>query len=80
MGRNKEAYDQLKASLREQGGLTTTADAQVLDSAGRIIPGLYAAGATASNIAKDSAGYASGFMIGESSYFGRRAGAHAARA
>ncbi|MBY0301664.1 energy transducer TonB [Sphingomonas ginsenosidimutans] len=24
MGRNKEAYDQLKASLREQGGLTTT--------------------------------------------------------
>jgi succinate dehydrogenase/fumarate reductase flavoprotein subunit len=62
-----------------QGGLTTTADAQVLDEAGRIIPGLYAAGATASNIAKDSAGYASGFMIGESSYFGRRAGAHAAR-
>jgi predicted oxidoreductase len=61
-----------------QGGLTTTPDAQVLDEAGHVIPGLYAAGATASNIAKDSAGYASGFMIGESSYFGRRAGAHAA--
>ena len=62
-----------------QGGLVTTADAQVMDEAGRVIPGLYAAGATASNIAKDSAGYSSGFMIGESSYFGRRAGAHAAR-
>jgi succinate dehydrogenase/fumarate reductase flavoprotein subunit len=61
-----------------QGGLATTADSQVLDEAGRIVPGLYAAGATASNIAKDSAGYASGFMIGESSYFGRRAGRHAA--
>ena len=61
-----------------QGGLTTTADAQVVDAAGRPIPGLYAAGATASNIAKDSAGYASGFMIGESTFFGRRAGAHAA--
>jgi len=62
-----------------QGGLVTTADAQVMDEAGRVIPGLYAAGATASNIAKDSAGYSSGMMIGESSYFGRRAGAHAAR-
>jgi succinate dehydrogenase/fumarate reductase flavoprotein subunit len=61
-----------------QGGLTTTANAEVVDATGRPIPGLYAAGATASNIAKDSAGYASGFMIGESSFFGRRAGAHAA--
>jgi 3-oxo-5alpha-steroid 4-dehydrogenase len=61
-----------------QGGLTTTTDAQVVDATGKPIPGLYAAGATASNIAKDSAGYASGFMIGESSFFGRRAGAHAA--
>jgi succinate dehydrogenase/fumarate reductase flavoprotein subunit len=61
-----------------QGGLKTNADAQVLDAKDRPIPGLYAAGATASNIAKDSAGYASGFMIGESTFFGRQAGAHAA--
>jgi succinate dehydrogenase/fumarate reductase flavoprotein subunit len=68
----------VRAQGLTQGGLTTTVDAEVVDTAGKPIPGLYAAGATASNIAKDSAGYASGFMIGESTYFGRRAGGHAA--
>ena len=46
---------------------------------GSVVPGLYAAGACASNIAQDGKGYASGTQLGEGSFFGRRAGAHAAR-
>ena len=42
------------------------------------VPGLYAAGACASNIAQDGKGYASGTQLGEGSFFGRRAGTHAA--
>ncbi len=60
------------------GGLATSVDAEVLDATGRPVPGLYAAGACASNIAQDSDGYASGTCIGEASFFGRRAGRHAA--
>lgn len=60
------------------GGLRTSVDAQVLTATGTPIPGLYAAGATASNIAQDCLGYASGTCVGEASFFGRRAGTHAA--
>ncbi|MBV8860905.1 MAG: FAD-binding protein [Mycobacterium sp.] len=60
------------------GGLAVTIDGQVLREDGTIIPGLYAVGACASNIAQDGKGYASGTQLGEGSYFGRRAGAHAA--
>ncbi|MGV9826059.1 MULTISPECIES: FAD-binding protein [unclassified Gordonia (in: high G+C Gram-positive bacteria)] len=60
------------------GGMATSVDGEVLDDAGAPIPGLYAAGACAANIAQDSKGYASGTQLGEGSYFGRRAGAHAA--
>ena len=62
------------------GGLKTSAQAEVLDALDRPIPGLYAAGACASNIAQDSAGYASGTCLGESTFFGRRAGLEAAGA
>ena len=41
------------------------------------IPGLYAAGACASNLAQDGKGYCSGTQLGEGSFFGRRAGRHA---
>ncbi len=61
------------------GGLSVSADAEVLTEDGRQVPGLYAAGACASNIAQDSRGYASGTCIGEASFFGRRAGRHAAK-
>ena len=44
----------------------------------QVMPGLYAVGACASNIAQDGKGYASGTQLGEGSFFGRRAGAHAA--
>ncbi|MGK2318831.1 FAD-binding protein [Gordonia rhizosphera] len=61
------------------GGMATSVDAEVLDEAGDPIPGLYAAGACAANLAQDGKGYASGTQLGEGSYFGRRAGRHAAR-
>ncbi|MEH3128890.1 MAG: FAD-binding protein [Mycolicibacterium neoaurum] len=60
------------------GGLTVSLDGEVLDETGAVIPGLYAAGACASNIARDGKGYASGVQLGEGSFFGRRAGRHAA--
>ncbi|HTZ13236.1 MAG TPA: FAD-binding protein [Mycobacterium sp.] len=60
------------------GGLAVTVDGQVLREDGTTIAGLYAVGACASNIAQDGKGYASGTQLGEGSFFGRRAGAHAA--
>ncbi|MCV7229319.1 FAD-binding protein [Mycolicibacterium komossense] len=61
------------------GGLAVSLDGEVLRGDGSAIPGLYAAGACASNIAQDGKGYASGTQLGEGSFFGRRAGMHAAR-
>lgn len=60
------------------GGLATDVDGRVLRGDGHPIPGLYAAGATASNIAQDGKGYSSGTQLGSGSFFGRRAGASAA--
>lgn len=59
------------------GGLKVSKDAEVLTQDGAAVPGLYAAGACASNIAQDSNGYSSGTCIGEASYFARRAAYHA---
>lgn len=61
------------------GGLAVSLDGEVLREDGSAVPGLYAAGACASNIAQDGEGYASGTQLGEGSFFGRRAGGHAAR-
>jgi 3-oxo-5alpha-steroid 4-dehydrogenase len=58
------------------GGLETTVDGAVLDLAGQSIPGLFAAGRTTSGVC--SFGYASGLSIGDSTMFGRFAGASAA--
>jgi succinate dehydrogenase/fumarate reductase flavoprotein subunit len=60
------------------GGLATSVDAQVLREDGSAVPGLYAAGACASKLVQDGKGYSSGTQLGEGSFFGRRAGAHAA--
>jgi succinate dehydrogenase/fumarate reductase flavoprotein subunit len=60
------------------GGLAVSVDGEVLREDGSVVQGLYAAGACASNIAQDGKGYASGTQLGEGSFFGRRAGAHAA--
>ena len=60
------------------GGLVTDVDGRVLDGQGAPVSGLYAAGACASNIAQEGKSYASGTQLGEGSFFGRRAGRHAA--
>lgn len=59
------------------GGLHTSADSAVLDANRDPIPGLFAAGRTTKGIA--GAGYVSGISLGDGSFFGRRAGAGAAR-
>jgi len=59
------------------GGLSTDINGRVMTGAAEVVEGLYAAGACASNIAQDGAGYSSGTCIGESTFFGRRAGRHA---
>jgi len=61
------------------GGLKTSVRAEVLDATRKPIPGLYAAGACATNIAQDGMGYSSGTCIGESTFFGRQAGINAMR-
>lgn len=60
------------------GGLRCTVDGAVQRPDGSVVDGLYAAGACAANIAQDGKGYSSGTQLGEGSYFGRRAGRHAA--
>ncbi len=61
------------------GGLSVTSDGEVRRADGSVIEGLYAVGGCASNIAQDGLGYSSGTCIGEGTFFGRRAGEHAAR-
>lgn len=59
------------------GGLETTVDGEVLDAFGGVIPGLYAAGRTTAGL--PTAPYiASGISVGDCTFFGRRAGRHAA--
>jgi succinate dehydrogenase/fumarate reductase flavoprotein subunit len=60
------------------GGLATDVDGRVLRGDGSAIRGLYAAGACSSTLAQDGKGYSSGTQLGSGSFFGRRAGAHAA--
>ena len=60
------------------GGIRVSVDGEARRPDGSVIPGLYAAGACASNIAQDGKGYCSGTQLGEGSFFGRRAGRAAA--
>jgi succinate dehydrogenase/fumarate reductase flavoprotein subunit len=60
------------------GGMRVDVDGRVQRPDLSVIEGLYAAGACAVNIAQDGKGYASGTQLAEGSYFGRRAGRHAA--
>jgi 3-oxo-5alpha-steroid 4-dehydrogenase len=66
------------ASLFTLGGLSTLTSGQVLDADGRVIGGLYAAGRTACGLPRWGEGYSSGMSLGDSSFFGREAGRHAA--
>lgn len=58
------------------GGLAADADGVALDTAGGHVPGLYAVGRTSASLATSH--YASGISLGDGSFFGRRAGRHAA--
>ena len=58
------------------GGLRTSVDGAVLDTGGRPIPGLFAAGRASSGIHGE--GYVSGTSLGDGTFFGRRAGRTAA--
>lgn len=68
------------ASAFTLGGLSTLPTGQVLTPDGRVIPGLYAAGRTACGLPRWGEGYSSGMSLGDSSFFGRQAGRHAAAA
>jgi 3-oxo-5alpha-steroid 4-dehydrogenase len=59
------------------GGLRTLPSGEVLTPDGDVIPGLYAAGRTASGLA--AFGYSSGISLGDGTFFGRLAGRSAAR-
>ncbi len=60
------------------GGLHTRVGGEVLDAEGAVVPGLYAAGRTASGI--PAQGYNSGLSIADCTFTGRLAGARAAAA
>lgn len=62
------------------GGIKTDAVGRALDLKSDAIPGLYVVGASAAHIPRTGKAYASGLSLGPGSYFGRRAGAHAAGA
>jgi 3-oxo-5alpha-steroid 4-dehydrogenase len=67
------SVDQAFCPAHTLGGLRTTVDGEVLDSAGELIPGLFAAGRTAAGL--PGAPYAaSGLSVGDCTFFGRRAG------
>jgi 3-oxo-5alpha-steroid 4-dehydrogenase len=62
------------------GGLDTLPTGEVLTPKRAVIPGLYAAGRTAAGIPRTGRGYNSGMSVGDSTFFGRRAGKSAAAA
>lgn len=62
------------------GGIKADAQGRALDLYSQPIPGLYVVGASAAHIPRTGKAYASGLSLGPGSYFGRRAGRHAAGA
>jgi succinate dehydrogenase/fumarate reductase flavoprotein subunit len=62
------------------GGLKTGIHGEALDAAGQPIAGLYAVGACAAHMSHSGSSYASGLSLAPGSFFGRRAGKHAAGA
>ena len=60
------------------GGLNTLPSGEVLDRAGGVIPGLYAAGRATSGLPRWGHGYSSGMSLADCTFFGRQAGRTAA--
>jgi 3-oxo-5alpha-steroid 4-dehydrogenase len=61
------------------GGLNTLPSGEALTAQGKVIPGLYAAGRNTAGLPRSAAGYSSGMSIGDATFFGRLAGASAAK-
>jgi 3-oxo-5alpha-steroid 4-dehydrogenase len=72
------SFNRSRHRFHTLGGLKTTLDAEVVTQDGRVITGLYAAGACASSIVQDGKGYGSGMTLAAGSFFGRVAGRKAA--
>jgi 3-oxo-5alpha-steroid 4-dehydrogenase len=62
-------------SIFTLGGLRTQTTGEVVDADGNVVPGLYAAGRTASGI--PAQGYNSGLSLGDCTFTGRLAGVSA---
>ena len=60
------------------GGLSTRPSGEVLDRAGEVIAGLYAAGRATSGLPRWGHGYSSGLSLADCTFFGRMAGRSAA--
>lgn len=72
------SFDRSSYAFITLGGLRASANGEALDLYGRPVPGLYAVGASAAHIPRTGKAYASGLSLAPGSYFGRRAGRHAA--
>lgn len=68
------SYDRSNYLYITLGGLKIRPSTAVIDTHGRIIAGLYAAGACTAHIPRDGKSYASGMSLGPGSFFGRIAG------
>jgi len=62
------------------GGLDTLPTGEVLTEDRSVVSGLYAAGRTACGLPRWGGGYSSGMSLADATFFGRQAGAQAARA
>ena len=62
------------------GGLRALPSGEVQSAEGHVVPGLYAAGASAAGIPRSAGTYCSGQSVGDATFFGRRAGRSAAAA
>jgi len=62
------------------GGLDTLPTGEVLAEDRSVVSGLYAAGRTACGLPRWGGGYSSGMSLADATFFGRQAGAQAARA
>ncbi|SNS08526.1 Succinate dehydrogenase/fumarate reductase, flavoprotein subunit [Sphingomonas laterariae] len=60
------------------GGLSTLPTGEVLDSAGKPVSGLFAAGRATSGLPRWGHGYSSGMSLADCTFFGRQAGRQAA--
>jgi len=72
------SLETLRPAVLTLGGLDTLPTGEVLTPDREVVPGLFAAGRTASGLPRTGAGYASGMSVADATFSGRRAGLRAA--